>query len=94
MESTNAQSSTHPPRSRRAGGVRRIEGRACNQSDTVVFPSFTTGQVYVVDPSRIKMLDLNSAALNAHLNRLGKGIMSHIGRSMPHQPDVPSKARH
>jgi uncharacterized membrane protein len=57
-------------------------------------PSFTAGQVYVVDPTRIRMLDLNSAALNAHLNRLGKGIMSHLGRSMPHQPDVPSKAGH
>lgn len=42
-------------------------------------PAFTTGQVYVVDPSRIKKLDMNSAALNAHLNRLGKGIMNRVG---------------
>jgi hypothetical protein len=48
-------------------------------TDTVFVPqapAFTTGQVYVVDPSRIKKLAINSAALNAHLNRLGKGIMS------------------
>jgi hypothetical protein len=31
-----------------------------------------------VDPTRIKKLDINSATLNAHLNRLGKGIMSHM----------------
>jgi uncharacterized membrane protein len=42
-------------------------------------PAFTNGQVYVVDPSRLKKLDINSAALNAHLNRLGKGIMSRTG---------------
>jgi uncharacterized membrane protein len=50
-------------------------------TDTVFVPqapAFTTGQVYVVDPSRIKKLDINSAALNAHLNRLGKGIMSRM----------------
>jgi len=48
-------------------------------TDTVFVPqapAFTTGQVYVVDPSRIKKLAINSAALNAYLNRLGKGIMS------------------
>jgi uncharacterized membrane protein len=48
-------------------------------TDTVFVPqapAFTSGQVYVVDPSRIKKLAINSAALNAHLNRLGKGIMS------------------
>jgi len=39
-------------------------------------PSFTVGQVYVVDPSRIRKLAINSAALNAHLKGLGKGIMS------------------
>jgi uncharacterized membrane protein len=42
-------------------------------------PAFTNGQVYVVHPSRIRKLDINSAVLNAHLNRLGKGIMSHMG---------------
>ena len=50
-------------------------------TDTVFVPqapAFTTGQVYVVDPSRIKKLDINSAVLNAHLNRLGKGIMSRM----------------
>jgi uncharacterized membrane protein len=50
-------------------------------TDTVFVPqapAFTTGQVYVVDPSRIKKLDINSAALNADLKRLGRGIMSHI----------------
>jgi uncharacterized membrane protein len=41
-------------------------------------PAFNTGQVYVVDPSRIKKLDINSAALNADLHRLGKGIVSHM----------------
>jgi uncharacterized membrane protein len=51
-------------------------------TDTVFVPqapAFTSGQVYVVDPSRIKKLDINSAALNADLKRLGRGIMSHIG---------------
>ena len=51
-------------------------------TDTVFVPqapAFTNGQVYVVDPSRIRKLDIDSAALNAHLNRLGKGIMSHTG---------------
>jgi uncharacterized membrane protein len=50
-------------------------------TDTVFVPqapAFTTGQVYVVDPSRIKKLDINSAALNARLNKLGKGIMSRL----------------
>jgi uncharacterized membrane protein len=50
-------------------------------TDTVFVPeapAFTTGHVYVVDPSRIKKLDMNSAALNADLKRLGKGIMSHV----------------
>jgi len=42
-------------------------------------PAFVTGQVYVVDPSRIKKLDINSAALNAHLKKLGKGIVSQMG---------------
>jgi uncharacterized membrane protein len=49
-------------------------------TDTVFVPqapTFTTGQVYVVDPSRIKKLEINSAALNADLKRLGRGIMSH-----------------
>jgi uncharacterized membrane protein len=53
-------------------------------TDTVFVPqapAFTNGQVYVVDPSRIKRLDINSAALNVHLNRLGKGIMSRMGGS-------------
>jgi uncharacterized membrane protein len=50
-------------------------------TDTVFVPqapTFTTGQVYVVDPSRIRRLEINSATLNAHLIRLGKGIMSHM----------------
>jgi uncharacterized membrane protein len=42
-------------------------------------PTFATGQVYVVEPSRIEKLDIDSAALNAHLKKLGKGIVSHIG---------------
>jgi uncharacterized membrane protein len=53
-------------------------------TDTVFVPqapSFTTGQVYVVDPSRIKKLDIDSAALNADLKRLGRGIMSHMRAS-------------
>ena len=40
-------------------------------------PTFATGQVYVVEPSRIKKLDIDAAALNAHLKKLGKGIVSH-----------------
>jgi uncharacterized membrane protein len=50
-------------------------------TDTVFVPqapAFTNGQVYVVDPSRIKKLDIDSATLNAHLNKLGRGIMSHL----------------
>jgi uncharacterized membrane protein len=53
-------------------------------TDTVFVPqapAFMTGQVYVVDPSRIKKLDIDSAALNAHLKGLGKGIMSSMARS-------------
>jgi uncharacterized membrane protein len=42
-------------------------------------PAFTTGQVYVVEPGRIKKLDIDSAALNAHLKGLGKGILSRMG---------------
>ncbi|MGZ5261483.1 MAG: hypothetical protein ACXWC0_28025 [Burkholderiales bacterium] len=41
-------------------------------------PTFATGQVYVVEPSRIKKLDIDAAALNAHLQKLGKGIVSHM----------------
>ena len=44
-------------------------------------PTFATGQVYVVDPGRVKKLDIDSAALNAHLKRLGKGIISRAGPS-------------
>jgi uncharacterized membrane protein len=50
-------------------------------TDTVFVPqapAFTTGQVYVVDPSRIKKLDINSATLNSHLKKMGKGIMTHL----------------
>jgi uncharacterized membrane protein len=50
-------------------------------TDTVFVPqapAFTNGQVYVVDPSRIRKLNITSAALNAHLNKLGKGIMSRL----------------
>ena len=39
-------------------------------------PAFTAGQVYVVDSDRIKKLDMDSAALNARLKQLGKGIMN------------------
>jgi hypothetical protein len=39
-------------------------------------PGFVTGQVYVVDPSRVQKLEINSAALNARLKELGKGIVS------------------
>jgi uncharacterized membrane protein len=38
-------------------------------------PAFTVGQVYVVDADRIRKLDMDSAALNARLKQLGKGIM-------------------
>jgi uncharacterized membrane protein len=50
-------------------------------TDTVFVPqapAFTNGQVYVVDPSRIRKLNITSAALNAYLNKLGKGIMSRM----------------
>jgi uncharacterized membrane protein len=50
-------------------------------TDTVFVPqapAFVTGQVYVVDPSRVQKLGLDSAALNALLKELGKGIVSRI----------------
>ena len=53
-------------------------------------PAFVTGQVYIVDPSRIRTLDINSAALNARLKTLGKGIAGHIARSAQRPPEVPS----
>ena len=39
-------------------------------------PALTSGQVYVVEPGRVRKLDVDSAALNAYLKKLGKGIMS------------------
>jgi len=39
-------------------------------------PALTTGEVYVVDPERVRKLDLDSRALDAHLKVLGKGLAS------------------
>ena len=44
-------------------------------------PALTSGQVYVVEAGRIRKLDVDSAALNAYLKQLGKGIMSRLGPS-------------
>jgi uncharacterized membrane protein len=39
-------------------------------------PALTSGQVYVVEPRQVRPLGVDSAALNAYLKKLGKGIMS------------------
>jgi uncharacterized membrane protein len=39
-------------------------------------PAFASGQVYVVHPGQLKVLDIDSAALNAHLRQLGKGMLN------------------
>src|SRR5262249_10405523 len=33
------------------------------------------GEVYIVEPARVRKLDIDSAALDAHLKLLGKGIL-------------------
>jgi uncharacterized membrane protein len=38
-------------------------------------PAAAAGQVYVVEPGLMRRLEMNSAALNAHLKMLGKGII-------------------
>jgi hypothetical protein len=38
-------------------------------------PAIGSGQVYVADPSQLKRLAIDSAALNAHLKELGKGML-------------------
>jgi uncharacterized membrane protein len=44
-------------------------------------PTLIVGQVYVVEPGRVRKLGVDSTALNAYLKRLGKGIMSPTGPS-------------
>jgi uncharacterized membrane protein len=39
-------------------------------------PTFTVGQVLVVAPARVRMLDMDSAARHARLKRVGKGLLS------------------
>ena len=38
-------------------------------------PAIGSGQVYVADPSQLKKLAIDSAALNTHLKQLGKGML-------------------
>jgi uncharacterized membrane protein len=38
-------------------------------------PAVGSGQVYVVDPSQLKRLTIDSAALNTRLRQLGKGML-------------------
>lgn len=39
-------------------------------------PAGTSGQVYVVEPDRIRDLGIDSPALQAQLARLGQGLMT------------------
>jgi uncharacterized membrane protein len=39
-------------------------------------PLAAVGHVYVVEPGRVRKLDLDSAALNARLKQLGKGVLA------------------
>lgn len=43
-------------------------------------PNPRVGQVYVVDPGRIRKLAIDSAALDVHLARFGKGMLSDAGQ--------------
>ena len=46
-------------------------------------PTFTAGQVYVVAPDKIRPLDLDSAALDARLRLLGRGLAVHAAPPVP-----------
>jgi uncharacterized membrane protein len=41
-------------------------------------PLAAVGQVYVVDPVRVRKLDLDSVALNARLKLMGKGVLAAV----------------
>jgi uncharacterized membrane protein len=44
-------------------------------------PATTQGQVYVAEPGQLKLLGVDSAALNARLKQLGKDILAATARS-------------
>lgn len=44
-------------------------------------PLAGVGQVYVAGPGRVRKLDLDSAALNARLKQLGRGVLERVGAS-------------
>lgn len=44
-------------------------------------PTFATGQVYIVETAHVRKLDIDSAALNARLKALGKGVLGGVARS-------------
>jgi uncharacterized membrane protein len=46
-------------------------------------PTTAYGHVYVAHPSQLKMLGIDSVALNARLKQLGKGVMRASGVSEP-----------
>jgi uncharacterized membrane protein len=56
-------------------------------------PTLAYGHVYVADPSQLKMLGIDSVALNARLKQLGKGVItaqSPTGKGVPvASPAVP-----
>src|SRR5262245_51433281 len=43
-------------------------------------PIVALGQVYIVEPGRVRKLDIDSAALNARLKVLGKGVLGAAAR--------------
>jgi uncharacterized membrane protein len=49
-------------------------------------PTLAYGHVYVADPSQLKMLGIDSVALNARLKQLGKGV---ITAQSPARKEVP-----
>jgi uncharacterized membrane protein len=46
-------------------------------------PLAAVGHVYVVEPGRVRKLDFDSAALNARLKQLGKGVLASAGGLSP-----------
>ncbi len=49
-------------------------------------PTLAYGHVYVADPSQLKMLGIDSVALNARLKQLGKGVITaqpHASKGLP-----------
>ena len=47
-------------------------------------PLTAVGEVYVAGPDRVRKLGLDSAALNARLKQLGKGVLASVGGLSAH----------